>query len=114
MDFLWKNAKKKTKGVRLRDSWTFSVFARLVTVGGHRHHHSKMADFEYFLVLSVFSWKKIVINSKKCIGYGVSDSQIDRPQRGRPQSPELLDAQSGVNTESCCDISHLTKTLQNT
>ena len=32
--------------------------------------HTKMADFECFRVLSVFLWKKININSEKCIEYG--------------------------------------------
>ena len=33
-------------------------------------YHMKMADFEYFRVLSVYLWRKIGINSEKCIEYG--------------------------------------------
>ena len=35
------------------------------------------------------SREKIDINSEKCIEYGSSDSQIDKPQRGRPKRAEM-------------------------
>ena len=65
----------------------------LYTPSNHRRpfwYHTKMADFEYFRVLSVFSWKKIDLSSEKWIEYGkYSDSQIGKPQRGRPKRAEL-------------------------
>ena len=41
--------------------------------------------------------KKIGINSEKCIEYGSSDNQMDKPQHGRPKRAELPDA--NINTK---------------
>ena len=40
--------------------------------------------------------KKVVINSEKCIEYAGSDSEIDKPQRGRPKRAGLPDV--NINT----------------
>ena len=89
----------------------------LCTPNNHRQpflYHTKMADFKYFRVLSVFLWKKNTsINSEKCIKYHMasSKSQIDKPQPGCPKRAELPDvnintgAQS-INTERASSISY--------
>ena len=49
--------------------------------------------------------KQIDTNSEKCIAIASSDSQIDKPQRGRPKRAELPDVnidmgKQSINTES--------------
>ena len=60
-------------------------------------YHPKMADFEYFRVLSVFSWKKLPLTQKSVLNMSSSDSQIDKPQRGRR---ELLDVNINTGAQS--------------
>ena len=48
-----------------------------------------MADFEYFRVLSVFSWKKSARAQKSVLNMASSNSQIDKPQHGHPKRAEL-------------------------
>ena len=53
---------------------------------------AKMAEFEYFRVLSVFSWNIKGINSQKSVlTMASSVSQIDKPQRGCPNRAALPD-----------------------
>ena len=65
-------------------------------------YHTKMVEFEYFHVLSIFSSpQKSGINSEKCIKYANSKStQIDKPQRGRPKRAELLDVNINTGMQS--------------
>ena len=46
--------------------------------------------------------KKIGINSGKCINFNMasSDSQINKPQRGRPKRAELLDVNINTGVQS--------------
>ena len=55
-----------------------------------------MADFEYFRVLSVFSLKKMTLTQKSIL---CSDSQIDKPQRGRPERAKLSDININTGTQ---------------
>ena len=65
-----------------------------VTAGGH----FRLIQI-HFCVLSVFSYK-IGINSKECIELGSSDSQIDKPQRGRPKRADLRDVNINTSAQS--------------
>ena len=58
--------------------WPFSIY------------HMKMVDFEYSRVLS----QKSVLNMAS------SDSQIDKPQHGRPKRTELLDVNINTGAQS--------------
>ena len=52
--------------------------------------------FVHFLVK-----KEFVINSEKCIEHGISsDSQIDKPQRGRPKRAALPDVNINTGAQS--------------
>ena len=59
-------------------------------------YHTKMADLDYFRILSVFSWKKLTRSQKNVLNMASSDSQIDKPQHGRPKRAELSDL--NINT----------------
>ena len=61
-------------------------------VGGHFPWYEN-GELRVFSCFVHFLVKQIGINSEteKCIEYGSSDSQIDKPQRGRPKRAELLD-----------------------
>ena len=69
-------------------------------------YHTKMVDFEYSRVLSIFSYKKQQLTQaqESVLNMACNDSQIDKPQRGRPKRAELPEvnihtgAQS-INTE---------------
>ena len=64
-------------------------------------YHTKMADFKYFLVLSVFLWKILGgITQKSVLNMASSDSQIDKPQRGRPKRAELPDVNINTGTQN--------------
>ena len=58
------------------------------------------ADFEYFRVLSVFSLKKLTQTRKRVLNMASSDSQIDKPQRGRPKRAELPDVNINTGAQS--------------
>ena len=79
-------------------------------------YHTKMADFHYSRVLSVFSWKKLASLQKNVLNMASSDSQIDKPQRGRPKRAELPDANintvaQSINTERASFNLSKTETL---
>ena len=62
-------------------------------------YHAKMAAFEYFRVLSVFSWKKNRLKLRKSVlNMASSDSQIDKPQRERPKRADLPDVNTGAQS----------------
>ena len=62
-------------------------------------YHTKMVDFEYFGVLSVF-WrkKKLAETQKSVLNMASSDSQIDKPQHRCPKRAEMLDVNTRINT----------------
>ena len=47
-----------------------------------------------------FSREKIDINSEKCLNTASSDSQIDKPQRGRPKRAELPEVNINTGAQS--------------
>ena len=58
------------------------------------------ADFECFRVLPVFSLKKLTQTRKRVLNMASSDSQIDKPQRGRPKRAELPDVNINTGAQS--------------
>ena len=75
-------------------------FARPGTVGGHFRNIRKWRPSEYFSVLSVFSFNKLAQTQKSVLNMASSDSQIDRPQRGRPKRAELPDVNINTGAQS--------------
>ena len=67
-------------------------------------YYTKMADFEYFRILSVFSLKKNAINFEKCIEYGMVYEVLTvrsiEPQRGCPKRAELPDVNITTGAQS--------------
>ena len=78
---------KKTIPFQLSYCW---CFARLVPVGGH----FRIIRFVRFLV------KKVGINPENVLNMTSSDSQIDKPQRGRPKRAELPDVNINTGAQS--------------
>ena len=64
-------------------------------------YHTKISGFEYFRVLSVFSWKRLTKTQKSVLNMACSDSQIDKPQRGCPKrTHELPDVNINTGVQS--------------
>ena len=82
----------------LKKLYQYECFARLVTVGGHFRHHTKMADFEYFnsCFVRFLVKKKMAKTQKRVLSMASSDSHIDKPQRGHPKRAKLPDV--NINT----------------
>ena len=57
-------------------------------------------DLEYFHLLAKFLLKKLTSTQKSVLNMASSDSQIDKPQRGRPKRAELLDVNINTGTQS--------------
>ena len=81
-------------------SWMYCLYSYFNSVGGHFRILRKwrtwvFSCFVHFLV------KTVDINSEKCIGYmASSDSQIDKPQHGRPKRVELPDVNINTGAQS--------------
>ena len=59
-----------------------------------------MANFEYFRVLSVFSWTKLSKTQESVLDMAGSDSQIDKPQRVCPKRAEVPDVNINTGAQS--------------
>ena len=57
----------------------------------------KMEAFNNFHVFSVLSWKQLTLTQKTIWS---SDSQIDKPQNGRPKIAELPDVNINIGVQS--------------
>ena len=56
--------------------------------------------FEYFCVLSVFSWNFLAWTHKGVLNMASGDSQIDKPQRGCPERAELPEVNINTGAQS--------------
>ena len=73
------------QNIQLSQSYTrmYSCFARLVTLCGHFRTYENGADFEflfYFILFFIF----YLVKQKSVLDMASSDSQMRKPQRGRP------------------------------
>ena len=108
--------KKQIKKIKIPTLWTSLCFLRSsVLMLCAPSNGRRPFLYHTIFVFYPFSRETVGINSETCIEY---DSQIDKPQRGRPKRAELPDVKinmgaQSINTESLFKTNTPLKCLMN-